>query len=312
MMLDDIATTIKAQLYDRVTSPLSGTFAVSWAIWNWKFLTILFSDLKAPEKITHISLNIFNSPSSIISNGILWPLLTAILLITIYPYPAKFFYSIAQKHKKNLKKEQQKIEDETPILQEEANALRKKLIDLQIAGEANYAKKSEELSLAKLKFDQITDQLTSTTHQHSKLESDLATETSLKNDLESQVQNLTRTIQRFHILTSMASNPIRPDSEGKIRVFDRREKPYTDIRPQKAPPRTHEESIESSLTDYIHKNNFLLSQNPYIYVIENQIYIRTDAGVFHIGSHNADITETIKTARKMIDFLHQHSQHQQS
>lgn len=197
-------------------------------------------------------------------------------------------------------------------MQEEAYTLRKKFIDLQIAGDANYTKKSEELSLAKLNLDQITDQLIANKSQRSKLESDLTTETSIKIEVESQVRNLTRTVQRFQILTSMASTSIRPDSEGNIRTFDRREKPYTDIRPQTAPPRPLEESIESSLTDYINKNNYLIGQNPYIYVIDDQVYIRTDAGVFHIGSHNADINETIKTARKMINFLHQHLQHQQS
>lgn len=33
-MLDDLTKEIKAQLYERVKSPLFGAFALSWAAWN--------------------------------------------------------------------------------------------------------------------------------------------------------------------------------------------------------------------------------------------------------------------------------------
>ena len=34
-MLDEFQKSIKAVLYDRLTSPLAGCFIFSWFVWNW-------------------------------------------------------------------------------------------------------------------------------------------------------------------------------------------------------------------------------------------------------------------------------------
>jgi hypothetical protein len=43
LMVNEIVKSAKAQLSERIASPLIGSFVISWCLWNYKFLVILFS-----------------------------------------------------------------------------------------------------------------------------------------------------------------------------------------------------------------------------------------------------------------------------
>ena len=45
-MISDFRKSINSILYERVSSPLFGTFVISWLIWNWKitYLTLFVSE----------------------------------------------------------------------------------------------------------------------------------------------------------------------------------------------------------------------------------------------------------------------------
>lgn len=84
MTVKDFPDSIKAILYDRIVSPLSGTFIFSWLVWNWKLVYFFFvfdegESIKA--KIAYISTN-FNN----LWNLIWFPLLSTAFLIGLYPF----------------------------------------------------------------------------------------------------------------------------------------------------------------------------------------------------------------------------------
>lgn len=123
-MLDDLTKEIKAQLYERVKSPLFGAFAFSWVGWNYRPILAVLSGMTFPEKLAYFD--------SIYPSGWHWvgycfggPLLTAVVFLLAYPHPARWMYRYWAGQHKELKKVQQEIEDETPLTQEEARALRK-------------------------------------------------------------------------------------------------------------------------------------------------------------------------------------------
>ncbi|MBJ2209676.1 hypothetical protein [Pseudomonas carnis] len=305
-MLDDITTTIKAQLYDRVTSPLSGAFAISWSIWNWKFIVILISDLNAIEKLRFISLNIFNSQSAAILNGFLYPLATAIALIYIYPYPAKLLYRVSQNYKKELKAEQQKIEDDTPILQGDALALRKSLREIHLLNDSHFSKHADELALAKATIDEYTSKTIEAKSEISQLEQNLISEKTQKSDTESRNQQLTQKINRLLILIDMAIPLVGYDPEQKVRVFEKLKKPYPDITPSHAPANLEEKGIETNLAQYMNHENYLIQSNPYIFMADEKIYLKTDKSTYLIAKHNTgDTNTTLNTAKTMIKYLHE-------
>ena len=122
-MLESLTNEIKAQLYDRARSPLTGSFAISWVAWNFKPLVVLFSDETLSSKF-NIWGTYYSSSTDSILFGFAYPLLSASLYILLYPYPARWAYRYWHTQHKELKKAQQLIEDETPLTQEEARALR--------------------------------------------------------------------------------------------------------------------------------------------------------------------------------------------
>jgi hypothetical protein len=123
--MDDLITSFKAHLYDRVTSPLLSSFLISWVLWNHRlFAVMMSSDLKILEKFYYIDHKLYPGVDELCFRGMLWPLLSALLLIFVYPIPARWVYEYVRKEQKALKQIQQRIEEETPLTVEESRKLR--------------------------------------------------------------------------------------------------------------------------------------------------------------------------------------------
>lgn len=130
-MLQEITTQIKAQLYDRARSPLWGAFVLAWCAWNFRTLLILFSGDTLELKISILD-SIYQTPEIYLTKGLLYPVLSAVVFIVFYPLFARLAYWHWHNQHVKLKATQQKIEDKTPLTQEEANALRKVSLDQEI------------------------------------------------------------------------------------------------------------------------------------------------------------------------------------
>lgn len=143
-MIEDLTTTIKAQLYERVSSPLLSSFFISWCGWNYKFILILFSGMASHEKIVYIDLNIFPNLTSAVVHGALLPALTSLLLIFVYPIPAEFIYRHVKINQRRLKEIQQSIDDESPLSKEQARKLRRESLENQLKYEAEIDSKNIE------------------------------------------------------------------------------------------------------------------------------------------------------------------------
>lgn len=160
--MEDLIKSIKAHLYDKATSPLFGTFAISWLIWNYKFVLVLFSSLPVDERIDYISTFLYPCLSSYFLQGALYPLFTAVVFIFIYPYPAKFVYSFTRKQQKELRKIKQEIEDETPLTIEESRKIRRDMTNLELEFERELERRDSEIQRLKDIIDEHKNVLTET------------------------------------------------------------------------------------------------------------------------------------------------------
>lgn len=143
-MFEDLVKTVKAQLYDRITSPLLGCFALSWAAWNYKLLFTLFSGMNVKDKFNYIDTSLYESTYKYLSCGLIFPLATTAFFIFVYPYPAKVAYSFVRNRQAELKEIQQKIDDETPLTREEAKKIRSDAVKMSIEFEQEIEKLREE------------------------------------------------------------------------------------------------------------------------------------------------------------------------
>lgn len=148
-VLSESVKTIKAQLYERATSPLISVFMISWCIWNYRLIMVVFSDSSVMEKFNLIDNSLFNTLLACSTRGALYPLLTTAFMIFVYPYPAKFVYEFWRKRQKELKEIRQLIEDETPLTKEEAKVIRKDVIKLELEYETELKKKNDDIKRLK-------------------------------------------------------------------------------------------------------------------------------------------------------------------
>lgn len=131
-MLTEILNSIKATLYDRTSSPLFGSFAISWAVWNYRLLVVLVGEGKFAEKIAYIDGALYPNWSWVCGLGVGAPLLTAVLFIYLYPFPARWVYEFTAKQQKRLRDLRKQIEGDELIGVEEARELRQAHVSLQI------------------------------------------------------------------------------------------------------------------------------------------------------------------------------------
>lgn len=122
--MEDFVKSVKAQLYDRVSSPLFFSFVISWLLWNYRFVLIVLSDTSVSQKFNMIDTQIFPDWEVSLFKGVFLPLVSSLIYLFLYPYPAWHVFRHIRMQQKRLKELQQEIDDETPLTREEARSLR--------------------------------------------------------------------------------------------------------------------------------------------------------------------------------------------
>lgn len=129
MTLDDMFQSVKATLYDRVSSPLWGAFSLSWIAWNYRMLIVLFSSMSPDEKFEYIG-NVLYFDWTIYA--IYWgiaPLATAIIVIGAIPYFGEKAYRVSRFWKVRLKTAKLEYDGKTPMSQDEVNQVLLKAVE---------------------------------------------------------------------------------------------------------------------------------------------------------------------------------------
>lgn len=97
-MFKEFKKSVNNVLYERLVSPLFGTFLLSWCFWNWKIIYLTFfvnSDEIKGHKIDFIISNYYNK-----FDLFLWPSLSTIGLLIIYPFLAVGAFYVSLRFKK--------------------------------------------------------------------------------------------------------------------------------------------------------------------------------------------------------------------
>ncbi|WP_448177309.1 hypothetical protein [Pseudomonas putida] len=288
-MIEDITTVIKAQLYDRITSPLTGAFLFSWPIWNWKFLVILFSDLKAPEKLKFISETIFTNTQQAMTNGLILPLASAIAILIIYPFPSRLFFWIAQYHRRSMKRIQQRSEDEMPMTIDEAAELRRSFSEIQIKREKEISEMTATISELKEQLNQSEQFLASTSERAKSIDSG-TNELRLKiSALEQENHEHLTNINHLQGVISSVSPTIvlsqgddHPNYSGLRKIAD-------NISTEFHQRSESDLGIERSIRTGMDLNGLLLRHSPEIYALCGIIYLRIEKPhprTYIIGKYN--------------------------
>src|SRR5450830_674466 len=160
--MDDLIKGIKAQLYDRLSSPLLFTFAFSLLAWNYRAVLIFASSLTPSDKflaLDLLSLSWENEKLYWSSHLIFFPLATSAIYIFILPWAEKIVFEYSLMRKKDLKISRQKIEDETPVSKEEARELRSLAEVAYKEYDAVIKSRQEEIARLKIEVSDLKEKL---------------------------------------------------------------------------------------------------------------------------------------------------------
>jgi len=147
-MINELRKSINSILYQRVSSPLFGTIILSWIVWNWKIIYLTFF-INAKEielnKIEYISTKLNDL------NHLIWyPLVSAILLLTIIPFVSNGAYWLSLKFDKWKVDKKNSIEKKQLLTLEQSIQFREQIIDSEKKFDSLLQNKNDEIKQLKL------------------------------------------------------------------------------------------------------------------------------------------------------------------
>ncbi|TMU57119.1 hypothetical protein [Flagellimonas algicola] len=152
-MIYEIKKSINSILYERVSSPLFGTFIVSWLIWNWRIVYLTFfvdSDKIELNKVDFILKN-YNQVEFLVW----YPLISTVILITIIPFISNGAYWLNLRFSQ-WKIDQKKIIEKKQLLSiEQSIKLREQFSDMEKRFDNLLSEKNDEIKQLELTIDDL-------------------------------------------------------------------------------------------------------------------------------------------------------------
>jgi len=157
-MFEQIIKSVQSQISERTASPLMGSVLVSWCLWNYKFLVILFSSASVLRTFELVETIAFPSLSAVLLKGILFPVLTAGVYIFLYPYPAKYVYEFSRMRQKEINDIRRRIEEETPMTIEQSRKIKSDLARIEAELSEQIDRKDREIERLKAQLANLQSQ----------------------------------------------------------------------------------------------------------------------------------------------------------
>lgn len=151
-MLNDFRKSIQSVLYERVSSPFSGAFFLSWIVWNWKLIYyLIFSNVLITERISFVQENYIN-----IWNNLAFPFASTVFLIVVYPFITTAGYWVWLKFKTWQINIRNDIEKNQLLTLEQSITIRMQIRNQEAEIDNMLRKKDEEILLLEKQLEKYT------------------------------------------------------------------------------------------------------------------------------------------------------------
>lgn len=148
-MFTEIVNSIKANLYERIVSPLSGAFLIALLIVNYQTVLLIFDSQDFYQKVAYISGTLYPDALQSFYKLFAIPTAWAVLFILAYPWPSRWAYQYWMGQQKRLKEIKVKIENETPLTVQESRELRQQLTVLEEQFDKEIQARDKEIKFLK-------------------------------------------------------------------------------------------------------------------------------------------------------------------
>lgn len=138
------------QLLERLNSPLSGAFIISWFCWNYRMVFVLFASIPVSDRFKFVDTVLYPSTADKWLRFLLYPAATATVFIIIYPLLSQLVFWYWHKEKElKLKAIRDKIENATLLTVEESRQIRVLLATKEMEYENAITRQSQEIETLK-------------------------------------------------------------------------------------------------------------------------------------------------------------------
>lgn len=121
--MKDLGKDLRLQLQERASSPLIGSFVLSWLVWNYRLIMVLLSDQPVAGRFQYIDTALYGHGWSAAFQLFLGPLLCALTYIFLYPVITKWINGYWFRKQNELKKQRDEIEGARLLTVEESQAV---------------------------------------------------------------------------------------------------------------------------------------------------------------------------------------------
>ncbi|MFA9372385.1 MAG: hypothetical protein ACERIH_11810 [Labilibaculum antarcticum] len=170
-MITDLRKSINSALYERVTSPLYGTLIVTWLAWNWKIVYVTFFVSENKLSITKIDFIVKNY--SDISHLILFPLISTLFFLTLFPFVSNGAYWLSLKFNKWKIEQKNLIEMKQLLTVEQSIQLREDIRNQEDRFNNILEDKNQRIKQLELEVDNYVSKLSNTNKQTTERSVDL-------------------------------------------------------------------------------------------------------------------------------------------
>ncbi|EGR3866439.1 TPA: hypothetical protein ACMDOQ_003572 [Vibrio cholerae] len=222
-MIKEITNSIKAALYQRVSSPLYGTYICSWLIYNWEaVLPLIFGSKVFDQRVIDFKSRLSPEATGFEYDTITIPLVITFVLLVVQPLLQRFIFIYTEWNRSEGLKKRDKYSSETMLTLEQSNELRSSVQKFQQFHQEVLKNKEEEINEYKRQLEskdntvnsindsnlKLIEQKTELDSEKSALSVELATVRGQLADLESN----------YHRLGKILSNSRRAKRDLSARI----------------------------------------------------------------------------------------------
>lgn len=216
-MISEFKKSTNSIFYERMTSPLFGSFFISWIIWNWKIIYLTFfvdTDTIDKNKLDYILEKLYST-----DHLIYYPLISTLILILILPFfsVGAFYISLKFKNwKKNIRNEMENklllTVEESIELREEISQQENKFIEL-------LENKDRDIKNLELVVEKLSSEKTKEFNDN-KIEKTDLDEKKLKREYEKLKSN-PKLFEQFYIISPRAQGGYTMFTDNNRELIDR-------------------------------------------------------------------------------------------
>lgn len=143
----EVIASLAESARQRVGNPLTGAFLIAWVAWNFRLLLVISGEEVPSDKIRFIDETLYPCALDWVLLGLLYPFLSAAIFVGMYPFLNRLVLIFYRTQQKETLEKVLAIEGKTPLTQEEADKLRRRMAAREVELKKECADLREELEM---------------------------------------------------------------------------------------------------------------------------------------------------------------------